>query len=242
MLQHITKITLWIIIYGFLNIFIFNINVQGDELKFLKDRQKMVHEQLKLRNVKDAKVLEAMSNVPRHLFIPAKNQKYAYKDRPVAIGYGQTISQPFIVAFMTELLSLNSKSKVLEIGTGSGYQAAILAEIVMDVYTIEIVEPLYKKSKSLFEKLDYKNIHTKYGDGYYGWQEKGPYDGIIVTCASEFIPPSLIKQLKIGGLLCIPVGPIFGIQNLLLIRKKDKDNIETEVICQVRFVPLTRKK
>lgn len=242
MFQHIIKNTLCLLI-NILTLLLFSsINIVGNELEHAKDRQQMVHNQLELRNIKDPSVLNVMGKVPRHLFVPTKKQKDAYKDRPVAIGYGQTISQPFIVAYMTELLSLNENSKVLEIGTGSGYQAAVLAEIIDSVYTIEIVEPLYKKSKELFKKLGYKNIHSKYGDGYYGWQENGPYDGIIVTCASEFIPPPLIKQLKTGGILCIPVGPIFGIQNLLVVKKRQEDHIETEVMCQVRFVPLTRKK
>lgn len=217
---------------------------EGEDLndKFTQKRNNMVHYQLKLRDIKDETVLDVMRRVPRHLFVPKKIQKYAYEDRPLAIGYGQTISQPYIVGYMTELLNLSSDSKVLEVGTGSGYQAAILAEIVKEVYTIEIVEPLYKRASQLFKELDYKNIYSKYGDGYHGWKEKGPFDAIIVTCAAEFVPPPLIQQLKVGGVLCIPVGPLFGIQNLLLLRKKSEDNIETEVICQVRFVPLTRKK
>lgn len=217
---------------------------EGSEIKdsYSQKRARMVHYQLRLRDVKDDTVLNVMARVPRHLFVPKKIEKYAYEDRPLAIGYGQTISQPYIVAYMTELLSLNKNSKVLEIGTGSGYQAAILAEIAKEVYTIEIVEPLYQRSKELFDKLGYKNIYSKIGDGYYGWEEKGPYDGIIVTCAAEFVPPSLVRQLKTGGIICIPVGPLFGVQNLLLIRKRSEDQIETEIICQVRFVPLTRKK
>lgn len=218
--------------------------VEGDEAKdkYSQKRVKMVHYQLRLRDVKDEAVLSVMEHVPRHLFVPKKIEKYAYEDRPLAIGFGQTISQPYIVAYMTELLSLNDSSKVLEVGTGSGYQAVILAEIAKEVYTIEIVEPLYKRSTKLFKTLGYKNIHSKYGDGYHGWKEKGPYDRIIVTCAAEFVPPSLVRQLKVGGIICIPVGPLFGIQNLLLMRKRSEDHIETEVICQVRFVPLTRNK
>lgn len=217
---------------------------EGDTNKdeYSVKRAKMVHYQLKLRDIRDKTVLDVMERVPRHLFVPKNMEKYAYDDRPLAIGYGQTISQPYIVAYMTEVLSLTDNSVVLEIGTGSGYQAAILAEIVKEVYTIEIVEPLYKKSTELFKELGYKNIQTKYGDGYFGWEEKEPFDAIIVTCAAEFVPPPLVRQLKVGGLICIPVGPLFGIQNLLLVRKRSEDQIETEIICQVRFVPLTRKK
>ncbi len=240
-IRHI-KLKLLITLLSILLAPLFAIAEENVEAKYSLKRAKMVHYQLRLRDVKDDTVLSVMGRVPRHLFVPKKIEKYAYDDRPLAIGYGQTISQPYIVAYMTELLSIDKNSIVLEIGTGSGYQAVILAEIAKEVYTIEIVEPLYKRSTELFKKLGYKNIYSKYGDGYHGWKEKGPYDRIIVTCAAEFVPPSLVRQLKVGGIICIPVGPLFGIQNLIIVKKRSEDQIETEIICQVRFVPLTRKK
>ena len=209
---------------------------------FTKDRYNMVEEQIKSRGIKAQAVLQAMQKVPRHEFVPEENREYSYEDRPLPIGYGQTISQPYIVALMTELLYLKKDAKVLEVGTGSGYQAVILAEIVKEVYTIEIVKELYQRSTSVIKKLGYTNIQTKNDDGYYGWEEHAQFDAIIVTCAAEFVPPPLIKQLKIGGLMCIPVGPPFWVQDLLLIKKKSDKDIETNVITQVSFVPLTRKK
>ena len=204
-------------------------------------RKSMVQLQIKDRGVKDKSVLDAMSAVPRHLFVPDLYRSISYSDRPLPIGFGQTISQPYIVALMTEYLKLDKDDKVLEVGTGSGYQAAILSKITDSVYTIEIVEKLYKRTDDMLKTSGYEKIYTKCADGYFGWEEFAPFDAIIITCASEFVPPPLIAQLKIGGRMCIPVGPLFSIQNLLLITKKSETEIETKVITSVRFVPLIRK-
>ena len=204
-------------------------------------RESMVKWQIKNRGIKDKAVLKAMSVVPRHLFVPTLYRSSSYSDRPLPIGFGQTISQPYIVALMTEYLKLEKYDKVLEVGTGSGYQAAILSVITDSVYTIEIVEKLYKRTDEMLKTSGYEKIHTKYADGYFGWEEFAPYDAIIVTCASEFVPPPLISQLKVGGRMCIPVGPPFSIQNLLLITKKSETEIVTDVITSVRFVPLVRE-
>ena len=204
-------------------------------------RESMVKWQIKNRGIKDIDVLDAMNTVPRHLFVPKLYRSASYSDRPLPIGFGQTISQPYIVALMTEYLKLGKDDKVLEVGTGSGYQAAILSEITDSVYTIEIVEKLHERTDGMLKTSGYEKIHTKFADGYLGWEEFAPYDAIIVTCASEFVPPPLIAQLKIGGRMCIPVGPPFSIQNLLLITKKSETEIVTEVITSVRFVPLIRE-
>ncbi len=204
-------------------------------------RESMVQWQIKDRGINDKAVLDAMSTVPRHLFVSKLYRSASYSDRPLPIGYGQTISQPYIVALMTEYLKLEKDDKVLEVGTGSGYQAAILSEITDSVYTIEIIEKLYERTNEMLKTSGYEKIHTKFADGYFGWEEFAPYDAIIVTCAAEFVPPPLIAQLKIGGRMCIPVGPLFSIQNLLLITKKSETKIETVVITSVRFVPLIRE-
>ncbi len=214
---------------------------QDIETKYRKEREQMVKIQIENRGIRDSTVLSAMKEVPRHIFVPKLYRMFSYNDRPLSIGYGQTISQPYIVALMTELLKLNKDSKALEVGTGSGYQAAVLSKIVKEVYTIEIIEELYSRTNKVLKKAGYDSIKTKFGDGYYGWKKYAPYDAIIVTCAAEFVPPPLIKQLKIGGIICIPVGPPFRVQNLLKITKKSEELIETEVITQVRFVPLIRK-
>jgi protein-L-isoaspartate(D-aspartate) O-methyltransferase len=177
-----------------------------------------------------------MLAVPRHLFVPSGQENYAYNDHPLAIGYGQTISQPYIVALMTELAGVNSDSKVLEIGTGSGYQAAVLAEIAKEVYSIEIVQPLYESAENVLKKLEYRNIILKCGDGYYGWEEYAPFDAIIVTAAPSETPEPLIKQLKIGGKLVIPVGTQW--QELIVITREKKGFKKTHAI-PVRFVPMT---
>ena len=211
-----------------------------DENDFSKYRIKMIKDQIERRGIKDKKVLESLSRVPRHFFVPEDLQKNAYDDRPLPIGFGQTISQPYIVALMTELLSLDFKDKVLEIGTGSGYQTAILAKIVEKVYTIEIYKELFERANEKFKLLSYNNIISLNADGYYGWEQFALFDAIIVTCAPSFVPPPLIQQLKVGGLLVIPVGPPFTVQKLLLIKKVDKENVITEEICNVSFVPLLR--
>lgn len=196
----------------------------------------MVETQIIARGVKDKRVLEAMLKVERHKFVPLNLQKYAYEDYPLEIGEGQTISQPYIVALMTELLELKGNEKVLEIGTGSGYQAAILAELCKKVYTIEIIPSLAENAKKLLKNLGYKNIKVKTGDGFYGWKEYAPFDGIIVTCAPSDIPKPLIDQLAEGGRMVIPVGDIY--QELLLI-KKEKGKLIRKSIIPVRFVPMT---
>ena len=187
----------------------------------------------------DPRVLEVMATVPRHEFVPDELKSYAYRNTPLPIGHGQTISQPYIVAIMTDLLTVKPDSKVLEIGTGSGYQAAIMAELVSQVFSIEIIKPLGEQATNRLRRLGYDKIKTKIGDGYYGWEEHAPFDAIIVTAAASHVPPSLIKQLKIGGRMIIPVGSQFMAQELLLIDKEEGGKIITRQILPVRFVPLT---
>lgn len=199
-------------------------------------RLDMVDEQIAFRDVKSPEVLRAMRTVPRHRFVPEYLADLAYGDTPLPIGMGQTISQPYIVAFMTELLSPEKGQKVLEIGTGSGYQAAVLAELGAEVYTVEILEPLSLFARSVINGLGYSNVHFKTGDGYAGWKEHAPYDGIIVTAAPEEIPGPLKAQLREGGRMVIPVGD--GMQELLLLTKT-KDGFDEERVAPVRFVPMT---
>lgn len=184
-------------------------------------------------------VLQALGKVPRHRFVPEDQVEWAYENRPLPIGHGQTISQPFIVALMTDLLKLDSTDKVLEIGTGSGYQAAILAEIVESVHTIEIVEPLAESAAQRIRDLGYARIHTRQGDGYFGWESEAPFDAIVVTAAASHIPPPLVAQLKPGGRMVIPVGSGFMVQQLLLVQKDLQGLVTTRQILPVRFVPLT---
>jgi len=205
-----------------------------DEYTF--SREKMVSDQIVARNVSDELVLAAMRKVPRHDFVPDGMKPYAYEDRPLPIGEDQTISQPYIVALMTESLNLKGGERVLEIGTGSGYQAAILAEIAGEVYTIEIIESLANTARDRLQGMGYKNITVRYGDGYQGWKEHAPFDGIIVTAAPDHIPQPLIEQLKIGGRMVIPVGSM--LQELKLLTKT-KDGIKEKSIIPVRFVPMT---
>ncbi len=189
----------------------------------------------------DPQVLSAMRKVPRHEFVPLPYRRSSYINRPLPIGYGQTISQPYMVAVMTDLLKLKPNHQVLEIGTGSGYQAAMLAELVKQVFTIEIIKPLAVKAKSRLARLGYDNIETRIGDGYYGWKEHAPFDAIVVTAAGSHVPPALIKQLKPGGRMVIPVGSHFMVQQLLLIEKTDDNKVKTSQIMPVAFVPLTGK-
>lgn len=186
----------------------------------------------------DPRVLDRMADVPRHEFVPPEQKASAYRNRPLVIGHGQTISQPFVVALMTELLAVKEDHRVLEIGTGSGYQAAVLAGLARDVYTIEIVRPLAETAAAAFRRLGYANIHARIGDGYRGWPEHGPYDGIMVTAAPDHIPPALIEQLKPGGRLVIPVGEIW--QELMVLTKNADGTTTSTTIVPVRFVPLTR--
>lgn len=211
----------------------------ADEILFAQKRERMVESQIKARGIKDPRVVAAMLKVKRHLFVPSDIRHLAYEDRPLPIGEGQTISQPYIVAFMTEMLALKGMERVLEIGTGSGYQAAILAELVKEVYTVEILEPLARQSEGLLKELNYKNVKVKFGDGFLGWPELSPFDGIIVTCAPHKIPPPLLEQLAENGRLVIPVGTYW--QDLKLVRKV-KDRIEETDIVPVRFVPMLRER
>ncbi len=208
---------------------------------FKAARDKMVNTQIKARGIRDRSTLTAMRSVPRHKFVPESLMARAYHDSPLPIGYGQTISQPYIVAYMTEIIRPTKDFNVLEIGTGSGYQAAVLGEIVNSVYTIEIVKALFIQSKKRLNDLNYENILVKNADGYYGWKEKGPFDAIVVTAAAEFVPPPLISQLKDGGKMIIPIGKPFAIQQLLLVEKKGS-KIKTKNLMFVRFVPFTRAK
>jgi len=187
------------------------------------------------------KVLDAMARVPRHEFVPPQVRGSAYENRPLPIGYGQTISQPYIVALMTDILKLEPHFRVLEVGTGSGYQAAILAELAGKVYTIEIIGPLGTQAKETLKRLNYDNVDIRIGDGYYGWKEAGPFDSIVVTAAASHIPPPLIQQLKPGGKMVIPVGSLFMVQQLLLVEKGIDGRLTTRQILPVRFVPLTGK-
>ncbi|OFY66727.1 MAG: protein-L-isoaspartate O-methyltransferase [Bacteroidetes bacterium RBG_13_43_22] len=207
--------------------------------KFESQRQRMVETQIRNRGVTNPEVLNAMKKVPRHLFIPKEYQDEAYNDYPLPIGYGQTISQPFIVAYMSEAVRPNSKKKALEIGTGSGYQAAVLAEIVDKVYTIEIVPELARESADRLKNMGYDNVICKYGDGYQGWPDYAPFDIIVVTAAPEKIPQPLIDQLAEGGRLIIPVGPANAVQELVLVIKRN-GKTETRRLSFVRFVPFKR--
>ena len=208
-------------------------------------REEMVRTQLQTHvfgrsPVTNQAVLDAMRTVPRHRFVPDDMVANAYADSPLPIGHDQTISQPYIVATMTAAIEPKAGDRVLEIGTGSGYQAAVLAEIVADVYTIEIVEPLGERAAEVFEALGYENVHPRIGDGYKGWPEHAPFDAIVVTAAPDHVPQPLIDQLKPGGRMVIPVGPEGRIQQLLLITKKPNGEIEERTLESVRFVPFTR--
>jgi protein-L-isoaspartate(D-aspartate) O-methyltransferase len=207
---------------------------------FAAQRQQMIEQQLKPRGIKDERVLAAMGKVPREEFVPLNARLDAYADRPLSIGYDQTISQPYVVAFMTEQLRSQPTDRVLEIGSGSGYQAAILAELVANVYTVEIVEPLAKTAEVTLDRLGYKNVHINVGDGYRGWPEEAPFDAIVVTCAPEKVPPPLIDQLKDGGRMVIPVGERFA-QQLYLLEKRN-GQLKQSATLPVRFVPMMRDR
>jgi protein-L-isoaspartate(D-aspartate) O-methyltransferase len=205
----------------------------------VEERRQMVLRQIEWREVRDPNVLEALRTVPRHAFVPAAQRAYAYADGPLPIGHEQTISQPYIVAFMTEALRLDPNSAVLEIGTGSGYQAAVCAEIAREVYTIEIVAPLAARAAQVLAQLGYRNVHVRAGDGYFGWPEKGPFDAIIGTAAAGEIPPPLVEQLKKGGRMILPVGGESGLQHLILVTKDEQGRLHRQNILPVRFVPMT---
>ncbi len=219
--------------------------IGGYELTVAQDantrsREAMVRNQLVAGGITNPDVLRAMSDVHRHEFVPAGVRPFAYVNGPLPIGHGQTISQPFIVAYMTQALELTNQDRVLEVGTGSGYQAAVLGKLCKEVYTIEIVEELAESSQQLLAKLGFENVHVKAGDGYLGWPEKAPFDAIIVTCAPDHVPEPLVNQLKEGGRLIIPVGEEGSIQQLVLLRKRE-DKIVRENRLDVRFVPMTGK-
>lgn len=206
-----------------------------------RERERMVEDQLVSRDIHDRSTLDAMRRVPRHLFVPEEVRRHAYDDTPLPIGHGQTISQPYIVAFMTQTARLRPDSRVLEIGTGSGYQAAVLAEITREVYSIEIVQPLGERAADTLKELGYDSVQLRIGDGYQGWPEAAPFDAILVTAGAEDVPPQLIEQLKEGGRMIIPVGPTHATQYLKLLTKR-KGKIRTETLMPVRFVPFTREK
>jgi protein-L-isoaspartate(D-aspartate) O-methyltransferase len=215
------------------------LNCVPQDRKYTGTREKMVEAQIENRGITNQLTLDAMKKVPRHKFVPPNLLDRAYDDGPLPIGYGQTISQPYIVAYMTEAINPKAGQKVLEIGTGSGYQAAVLSEIVDSVFTIEIITELYKSSEKRLIELGYKNVLLKNADGYYGWKKYAPFDAIVVTAAAEYIPPPLVKQLKDGGKMIIPVGSPFLNQTLILVEKSGAD-IATTSLLPVRFVPFTR--
>jgi protein-L-isoaspartate(D-aspartate) O-methyltransferase len=228
--------------------FVFDREVQAGEKeeRFFRLRETMVKKQISdppdyRTPVRDKRVLEAMRNVPRHLFVREKDVSRAYNDYPLSIGYGQTISQPYIVAYMTEMLQVAPQQRVLEVGTGSGYQAAILSYLVQEVYTVEIVSALAKQANDRLQHLNYRNVQVKAADGYYGWEAYAPFDRIIVTAAATLVPPPLLKQLRPGGKMCIPVGGQYAVQYLTLVEKSKQGRIKMRKVLPVRFVPLTRE-
>lgn len=213
--------------------------VHGDTPRFLRERRGMIKEQVVARGVNDPLVLAAMEAVPRHRFVHERMEEAAYDDSPLPIGENQTISQPFIVAYMTAALELRGTERILEVGAGSGYQAAVLAEIVDRVYTVEISEDLVIEVALRLKRMGYDNIEVRYGDGYLGWPEKGPFDGIVVTAAPDHIPESLVEQLRVGGRMVIPVGQ--KEQELLLVTKLEDGSYKKESRISVRFVPMIRQ-
>ncbi len=213
---------------------------QPDDIRFARARERMVAEQLRARDITDERVLAAMAKVPRHRFVPEAVREQAYEDRPLPIGYGQTISQPYIVAYMTQALELGPEAKtrarVLEIGTGSGYQAAVLAELVHQVYTIEIIKELAERARATLAALGYTNVFVRHGDGYLGWPEQAPFDGIVVTAAPDHVPQPLVDQLAVGGRLVVPVGRWF--QEMTIVTKTPQ-GLRRRTTIPVLFVPMT---
>lgn len=212
-----------------------------DDEAFATAREEMLRVQVEARGIKDSRLVEAMRRVPRHLFLPKEIRFKSYWDGPQTIGYGQTISQPYIVALMTNALNLTGAEKVLEIGTGCGYQTAILAEMAREVHSIEIVSALHERAKKLLRDLGYSNIHCHLGDGHFAWKDDAPYDAIIVTCAASNFPQALADQLAEGGLLCIPEGQAYSTQTLYLYRKVNAD-LERRELLYVRFVPMVNTR
>lgn len=245
-MKKIKHVVFWLIVIGLILLF-FSSHVIAED-PFQRQRQELVDiiksevEQTSAfldQGALDERVLGALAKVPRHEFVPEDQRPYAYENRPLPIGYGQTISQPYIVAVMTDLLKPKKTDRVLEVGTGSGYQAAILAELVDQVYTLEIVEELAVKGADNLKRTGYNTVHNRIGDGYYGWETEAPFDGIIVTAVASHVPPPLIKQLKPGGRMIIPVGGQFMMQYLTLVIKDIDNKISTRQLLPVRFVPLT---
>lgn len=222
-------------------IFALSVHPSVQEKDFARLREIMVKKQIAQRGIQDRATLTAMRKVERHLFVPNNIIDYAYDDRPLPIGFGQTISQPYIVAYMTEIVKPEPNHRVLEIGTGSGYQAAVLSGIVKEVYTIEIIDSLGNQARNRLAKLKYKNVEVRMGDGYHGWKEKAPFDAIVVTAAAEHIPPPLIAQLKESGRMIIPVGSPFMTQHLMLVEKKN-GKMRTTSMIPVQFVPFKRRQ
>ena len=206
-----------------------------------QEREAMVRDQIRARGVRSEKVLDALRKVQRHLFVPDERAEAAYSDRPLPIGHGQTISQPYIVGFMTDLLEVEPDHKVLEIGTGSGYQAAILGELAGEVFSIEIVEPLGNRARETLAALGYEHVQLRIGNGYLGWPEAAPFDRIIVTAAPEEMPQALVDQLKPGGRLLAPVGPVYGAQEIILLDKDVSGKVRRRAVLPVRFVPMVGK-
>jgi protein-L-isoaspartate(D-aspartate) O-methyltransferase len=231
-------LTIFVLIAGFLGGTVAGLTSAEEPGDVRQARADMVREQIENRGIKDPRVLAAMREVRRHLFVPQELQPKAYTDRPLPIGDGQTISQPYIVALMTEVLSLTASSRVLEIGTGSGYQAAVLAAVAGDVYTIEIKQKLYEQAGRTLRALQLDKVKTRLGDGYYGWTEQAPFDAVMITAAVDHIPPPLLRQLKDGGRLVLPLGNPFSYQNLVLVTKNAED-YTVKQITGVLFVPLT---
>ena len=213
---------------------------ERQEIDFDGARSRMVEEQIRARGITDARVLAAMSRVPRHLYVPPEAPLFAYSDRPLAIGLGQTISQPYIVALMTELLEPEADDRLLEVGTGSGYQAAVAAEVVSEVYSIEIIPELARAAAERLERLGVSNVVVRAGDGYLGWPEQAPFDGILVTAGAEHIPQPLVDQLKPGARMIIPVGDLSTYQILKVVEKLAGGDVDIRDVIPVRFVPLTR--
>ena len=245
----IKKLFLLLLIINFLTIFPRNLqsDIKFYDKNFEKDKEEMIKiielitkdAKVRSKTFINQKILDVMKSVPRHKFVSQNLQRYAYADRPLPIGYGQTISQPYIVALMTDLLDVDNDDVVLEIGTGSGYQAVVLSKIVKHVYTIEIINPLALQAKDRLRKLGYENITTNIGDGYLGWETHAPFDAIIVTAAASHIPPPLLTQLKKGGKMIIPVIGSILVQHLVLVKKDMDGKIKADIMLPVRFVPLT---
>jgi protein-L-isoaspartate(D-aspartate) O-methyltransferase len=245
-MKKVKHVVFWLIVIGLILLVFSTHVIAGDD--FQRQRQELVGiiksdvemtQDFLNQGSLDERVLDAIGKVPRHEFVPDDQRPYAYENRPLPIGYGQTISQPYIVAIMTDLLKPEKTGRVLEVGTGSGYQAAILAELVDGVYTIEIVKELAEQAADRLKKNGYNTVHARTGDGYYGWETEAPFDGIVVTAVASHIPPPLIKQLKPGGRMVIPVGGQFMTQYLMLVTKEVDGKITTRQILPVRFVPLT---